>query len=358
MMDMVGRNATSPWHPPPPFFGSHHKNMLAHRNKPNDNKSAARLLRLPSFSSYTTMCTYNADTRDNEDHTFSGIMFDVEAKTQMPVTYIEIHAIWVRGRLGRIQVFTTPDGYLYKNNKASCWKRVHYGNHPRSPFELSPLPLDPPIQLKPGERVGIYVHSSEQGDRAIVYNNQRSAETHKDDFITIFPGLAHTSSIPFHPIGFWGSTSWRRHREFVGRMSFGAKFLLWNHSNHCHFPIEFQKAVEAALSLSDRKKSSSRSSSSSSSSSSSFQRVSKKKGQGAGGGKSEKIKKSKPVLPEAVIMYILNFCPWYWFEGAAAAEKKKMESRSRFGSIIGGLSRRLSETKEQMTSANGNCQIS
>uniref|UniRef100_A0A7S2TUU3 Uncharacterized protein n=1 Tax=Lotharella oceanica TaxID=641309 RepID=A0A7S2TUU3_9EUKA len=67
-------------------------------------------------------------------------------------------------------------------------------------------------------------------------------------------------------------------------------------------------------------------------------------------------KKRQLILPEAVVKYILNFCPWYWFEGADAQAKEK--SRSRLGSLLGGLSRRLSETKEQIKSAQGGCQIS
>jgi hypothetical protein len=33
------------------------------------------------------------DTRDHEDHTFAGIMFDVKASASMPIEYIEIQAI-------------------------------------------------------------------------------------------------------------------------------------------------------------------------------------------------------------------------------------------------------------------------
>lgn len=33
------------------------------------------------------------DTKDHEDHTFAGIMFDVKAKVGMPMDYIEIQGI-------------------------------------------------------------------------------------------------------------------------------------------------------------------------------------------------------------------------------------------------------------------------
>ena len=39
-----------------------------------------------------------------QDHTFSGIMFDVVCKGQLPVKFIEIQSCWVRGALGPMQV--------------------------------------------------------------------------------------------------------------------------------------------------------------------------------------------------------------------------------------------------------------
>lgn len=37
------------------------------------------------------------DTPDNEDHTFSGVMFTIEVKTELPVDFIQITEISVRG---------------------------------------------------------------------------------------------------------------------------------------------------------------------------------------------------------------------------------------------------------------------
>lgn len=61
------------------------------------------------------------------------------------------------------------------------------------------------------------MHSSLDGDEGIVYDNQRGETTHEDKFITIGPGLAHLSNVPFSPIGFWGR-AWRSRRQFVGRV--------------------------------------------------------------------------------------------------------------------------------------------
>jgi hypothetical protein len=60
-----------------------------------------------------------------------------------------------------------------------------------------------------------------QDDEAIVYDNQRSRYTHTDQFIRVGPGLAHLSSTPFSGSHSWGA--WRERRQFVGRVSYGAK---------------------------------------------------------------------------------------------------------------------------------------
>jgi hypothetical protein len=40
--------------------------------------------------------------------------------------------------------------------------------HPASPLELRSLVLDVPLKLKPGETMGLYVHSGTEGDEQIV----------------------------------------------------------------------------------------------------------------------------------------------------------------------------------------------
>lgn len=41
-----------------------------------------------------------AETDQHEDHTFSGIMFDIKTN-KLPLEYIEVSSVWVRGDLGR-----------------------------------------------------------------------------------------------------------------------------------------------------------------------------------------------------------------------------------------------------------------
>mmetsp|Transcript_30628 Transcript_30628/g.42777 ORF Transcript_30628/g.42777 Transcript_30628/m.42777 type:complete len:290 (-) Transcript_30628:144-1013(-) len=276
-------------------------------------KTPPPVLKLLSSADYTVPGEYVADTRDYEDHTFSGIMFNIVAKKHLPVKYVEIMAIWVRGQLGRMQVFIAKDSYRDKYTQPSEWTRIHCDVHDPSVSTLSPLKLSPSIKLKPGEAIGVYVHSSRFGDQAIVYNNQHGVETHSDDFLKILPGMAHTSSQAFNPVSPWGHTSWRRRREFVGRLSYGAKFLLWNNKNHEFFPEAFRQAVASALSVRNTPK-----------------------------GKTT----SCPILPCSVIKYIFNFCPWHWFEGVPQeADDKKHSKLYRLGQ---GLARKLSGIRDEL----------
>ena len=82
--------------------------------------------------------------------------------------------------------------------------------------------------MHPGESCGLYVHSTLSGDEAIVYDNQRHQLSHEDDFLAVLPGLAHLSNRPFGSVGMWWGRPWRDRREFVGRLSYGARYTLWN----------------------------------------------------------------------------------------------------------------------------------
>jgi len=44
------------------------------------------------------------DTADHEDHTFSGVMFTIEAKSDLPVDFIQVNSVSVRGgEIGTMQ---------------------------------------------------------------------------------------------------------------------------------------------------------------------------------------------------------------------------------------------------------------
>ena len=210
---------------------------------------------------------YTVDTRDHEDHTFCGVMFSISVQTYLPLQHIEISSFWVRGYLGDMAVYVTPGTHHGKQEDPSQWTRVYRKNHEPSAETLCELKLGTfekvekperssrdsrmrmfgddmsedededdsifdirqsdaeaveitfkPVRVKPGESLGIYVHSRRADDMAIVYDNQKSNVTHADRFIKVHPGLAHLSNQPFSGRG-WGWGSWRQRREFVGKVT-------------------------------------------------------------------------------------------------------------------------------------------
>ena len=95
--------------------------------------------------------------------------------------------------------------------KEKHWIKIYENTHKPSPHEYESLDISQnPIILKPGEVRGIYIHSSIQSDRGIVYDNQQKIKTHDDHFITVLPGRAHVATEPFSTVPIWGpGNPWR-----------------------------------------------------------------------------------------------------------------------------------------------------
>lgn len=155
-----------------------------------------RIAKLPTQAHRLVGSNLVATTRDYEDHTFSGIIFVVEVQDSLPIDFVEIHSISVRGRLGRMSVYSTlqvestklldPNGTfaqkLLRNNvgQSRKWKRnfgpTMINNH--DPTMMRELVLDVPIRLGSGMAIAIYVHSEARGDEALVYDDQRKCLCH------------------------------------------------------------------------------------------------------------------------------------------------------------------------------------
>lgn len=56
-------------------------------------------MHLQNIYSLTPLFTVKVevDTEDYEDHTFSGVTFTVEAKTDLPVDFIQVTSLSIRG---------------------------------------------------------------------------------------------------------------------------------------------------------------------------------------------------------------------------------------------------------------------
>jgi len=213
----------------------------------SDEEYIPAVLRRPKVANHTVHESFTADTRDHEDHTFSGMMFDVQCKGPeeggVPVECLVISTVAVRGDLGPLTVWTTKGSYQRKEHQQDKWDCLYEAEHPPSYEKYTPLRLRAPIRLLPGESCGLYVHSKLPGDDALVYDNQRAQVTHEDAVFRVLPGKAHLSNRPFGRQGMWGFP-WRDRREFVGRICYGVRYVLWNPVTEIHqrFPPGFKQA--------------------------------------------------------------------------------------------------------------------
>jgi hypothetical protein len=174
------------------------------------------------------------------------------------------------------------------------WDKVYEKVHRPSMRNFVELPLDIPIKLRPHEMRGLYVHSSLPGDESIVYDNQKAQYTHSDDFLQIRPGLSHLCSRPFGRNTLWGyGSAWRESREFVGRVSYGVVYKLWNPEHHFEFGPAFQESTTTLFMCQRRRES--------------------------------------PIswLPDDVLFYILNMCRWDWFDDSADEVREEKRKRAQ-----------------------------
>jgi hypothetical protein len=146
---------------------------------------------------------FTCASKDNQDHTFCGIMFDIRCTEEMPVEYLLIDGVSVRGKLGDMKVFISKsrnESYAKLMDNPEHWEEVHTSYQHKSWRALTLLSFNTQVVLRPGELLAIYVHSSSYGDQAVVYDNQRVYEgkpSAQDEFISVFPGSAHLQSEPF-----------------------------------------------------------------------------------------------------------------------------------------------------------------
>lgn len=239
------------------------------------------VLKRPKVANHVVHESFTVDTRDHEDHTFCGVMFDVRCKAGgddrgAPVEFLEVVAVSVRGFLGPLTVWTTPESYKGKEHQEDLWELVYEREHSPSRQHYQQLEFTKPVRLKPGYGCGLYVHSKLPGDNALVYDNRRSHLTYEDEAFQVYPGLAHLSNRPFGRRGMWGFP-WRDNREFVGRIQYGVGYILWNPEVHHKFPVEFRNAVKTCLLCARRRES------------------------------------PLNLLQDDVVFYILNMCKYDWF---------------------------------------------
>ena len=62
-------------------------------------------LLLKKQADYLVHDSYTVETEDHEDHTFNGVMFDVQILDKRPVQALVVDSIHVRGGLGQMSVW-------------------------------------------------------------------------------------------------------------------------------------------------------------------------------------------------------------------------------------------------------------
>lgn len=264
---------------------------------------------LQKEAAYLVHDKFTAETDDNEDHTFSGIMFDVVAKadSSRPVCAVVIDAVCVRGGLGRMTVWFSARGYRGKETNRSAWTLAYRNKVAPSRHEFAKLSLDAPLILQPGEKYGVYVHSAEDGDEGIVYDEERERITHDDDLITVLSGCAHLASEPFSDDGPWWGSPWRRRRCFVGQLCYGVRYMLWGPKCHDAFSSEFRLGASTAF------------------------------GSLAMGWRG---------LPSDVVLYILNMCKFDWFGYSSQTSTRDLPSDQP---TQAGSQRSQSQSQDRLT---------
>ena len=124
-------------------------------------------------------------------------MFDLQCKEGVPIEYMEVDALWVRGNLGPLTVWKTPESFRGKHERQRQWDCVFEQRVAPSFDQFVRLQLDCPICLVPGTSCGLYVHSKRHSDDAILYDNQKAEVTHENEYLRLLPGLAHLGVLPF-----------------------------------------------------------------------------------------------------------------------------------------------------------------
>jgi len=275
----------------------------------------------PTKATYISHEDVTVDTADHRDHTFCGVMFPVRIKQDFPIDRVLFQSFSVRGRLGPITVWV--DGSNNHDNQeenrkyeqvqryGQTWNKIYQHTHSPSPHRFTELKFPSPLILKPGEIRTFYIHSSDRSDQSIVYDNARNRPLiFEDGVLVIDVGRAHLSTAPFGDTNIWGYPgAWRDGRAFVGQISYGIIYKLWNPQIHTDFGNSFDQMVLTLLLCQRRYES------------------------------------HISLLPDDCLYYILNMCGYSWAAPYCKKKKGIFPDRKRYSKRILSLKERIKEKK-------------
>ena len=212
------------------------------------------------------------------DHSYSGIVFDVEAKGS---TEVVIDAVHVAGMLGEVSIFASGGSWAGRpSNRRSRGRRCGWGQVNdalvKSDFDLvypesraTPqgrrqgrqqaswdepvrIQLARPVRILPGGCSAIYIHSSLPDDLGIQYRSTMDPDevTLENDHLRIMPGVGHTGSRPFDTRRGYGW--YRANRTLCGSVEYRQLERVWRVAEHAEFPMPLRAAVFTMLCANQR----------------------------------------------------------------------------------------------------------
>jgi len=194
-------------------------------------------------------------TAAQADHSFNGIIFDLQSRGAYEVN---IYSLSVAGMLGRVRIYARDRSW--EEDAPNSDTQHHWGHHPgvsRHGWTLvadqvcrpawdrpTEIFFTTPFRILPHETRGFYIHSGLPDDLGIQYRSCKpDTMVCQDDCLTVLPGLGHCGSRPFDHVNGW----FRHGRCPCGSIRYKANLKGWNKNEHHSFPEPFREGVVAML---------------------------------------------------------------------------------------------------------------
>ena len=195
-------------------------------------------------------------TAAEADHSYNGIIFDVQSTGPYEVDLLSVS---IGGMLGRIRVYardrpwhadnitpTTSQWWAHRESLSrEGWELIADKYYRPSWDRHVEIRFNKPVRLLPHTRRALYCHSDLPDDLGIQYQSYNNKEqiVAQSEYIIIFPGLGHTGSLPFDDTHGW----YRSYRSLAVCISYTVQHKGWSPFEHHIFPSALQQSVITML---------------------------------------------------------------------------------------------------------------